>query len=69
MATVKRNRNRGSPRFTSTEPDKSGAGRVRYKLKLPKIDLKELARQKRQNRRERMAFVEWYARQVVEGKG
>lgn len=39
------------------------------KLKLPKIDLKELARQKRQNRRERMAFIEWYAKQVAEGKG
>ncbi len=37
-------------------------------LKLPKIDLKELARQKRRNQRERMAFVEWYAKQIAEGK-
>ena len=37
-------------------------------MKLPKIDLKELARQKRRNRKERMAFVEWYAKQVAEGK-
>lgn len=38
------------------------------KLKLPKIDLKELAQQKRQNQRERMAFIEWYAKQISEGK-
>jgi len=37
-------------------------------MKFPKIDLKELARQKRQNRRERMKFVEWYAKLIAKGK-
>jgi len=37
-------------------------------LKLPKIDMKELARQKRKNRRERMKFIEWYAKLIAEGK-
>ena len=38
------------------------------KLKLPKIDLEELKRDIEENRKQRRNFIQWYAKQVREGK-
>lgn len=38
------------------------------KLKLPKIDLDELKKDIEQNNKQRRKFVQWYAKQVSEGK-
>lgn len=40
---------------------------MKPKRKLPKIDLKELARDKRQNKKERLKFLEYYAKRIREG--
>jgi len=38
------------------------------KLKLPKIDLKELKKDMVENQKQRRKFIQWYAKQVAECK-
>ncbi|MFH0973437.1 MAG: hypothetical protein V1817_01465 [Candidatus Micrarchaeota archaeon] len=40
---------------------------LKSRLKLPKIDLRELALQKRRNKKQRLEFLEYYAKRIRAG--